>query len=486
MSTQSKYDRLTLFAYLWAWEGFFQQETFWTHLPSWRKYSISWWLLSIATVLVIARPTSTWLLIAMLTLNLSESWLNLPYDINHLLFEDIINLLILSAVVVVWWQRRSRDAGAAGLNSRRAREQLWDAFAPAARVSFILLYVFVTLAKLNVDFLDPKISCAAKLWNEIAPPMLTDAQVPATSALAIYGTLIAEGGLPLMLAFAPTRGLAILLGLLFHLLLGVHPHPGVYAFSSLMFALYTLFIGEPLAAVISDRVERTLQVVHRLLGPRPYVTASILLLGSLVLCLGLRRVDLLPNTRTLRVVLWFSWSLTVIAVFLLSAAETPLIHIGTRAKLFATVPQTRLPWLVPVLVLLNGFMPYLGFKTATAFAMFSNLRTEGGRSNHLFIPVSLQLTSYQRDLVKIIAFDNSAFSHPPNESNLLTQFEFERLLHDTDNFSVTCECYGTTLHITKHNGVLQGFDRQPSYDPWLGKLLSFRPVSAAASAACMR
>ena len=34
--------------------------------------------------------------------------------------------------------------------------------------------------------------------------------------------------------------------------------------------------------------------------------------------------------------------------------------------------------------------------------MYSNLRTEGGRSNHFLIPAELQIASYQRDLVAVL------------------------------------------------------------------------------------
>jgi hypothetical protein len=45
---------------------------------------------------------------------------------------------------------------------------------------------------------------------------------------------------------------------------------------------------------------------------------------------------------------------------------------------FALPARTLL--VVPIAVFLNGVMPYLGLKTETSWAMFSNLRTEGDRS----------------------------------------------------------------------------------------------------------
>jgi hypothetical protein len=52
-----------------------------------------------------------------------------------------------------------------------------------------------------------------------------------------------------------------------------------------------------------------------------------------------------------------------------------------------------------MLAFLNGTTPYLGFKTIVSYSMFSNLRTEGGQSNHLLIPSEqFFLFSYQNDL----------------------------------------------------------------------------------------
>jgi len=66
-------------------------------------------------------------------------------------------------------------------------------------------------------------------------------------------------------------------------------------------------------------------------------------------------------------------------------------------------PIPRLYWIVPALLIFDGLTPYLGLKTETAFAMYSNLRTEGnGETNHLIWRHRLDLADYQRDLVRIM------------------------------------------------------------------------------------
>jgi hypothetical protein len=53
-------------------------------------------------------------------------------------------------------------------------------------------------------------------------------------------------------------------------------------------------------------------------------------------------------------------------------------------------------------VVVNGMAPYLGLKTESAFAMFSNLRTEGGEWNHLFMPSGMR---WAAELDTLIALD---------------------------------------------------------------------------------
>ena len=49
----------------------------------------------------------------------------------------------------------------------------------------------------------------------------------------------------------------------------------------------------------------------------------------------------------------------------------------------------------------NDFFPHIGLKNIQTVAMFSNLQTGGGKTNHLFIPASFQIFPYLNDLVEI-------------------------------------------------------------------------------------
>jgi Ca2+/Na+ antiporter len=58
------------------------------------------------------------------------------------------------------------------------------------------------------------------------------------------------------------------------------------------------------------------------------------------------------------------------------------------------------------LMALNGSAAYLGLQTDNVFSMFSNLRTEGGKTNHLFIPAWTQIFDYQKEVVIVVDDQN--------------------------------------------------------------------------------
>jgi hypothetical protein len=71
-------------------------------------------------------------------------------------------------------------------------------------------------------------------------------------------------------------------------------------------------------------------------------------------------------------------------------------------------------------------MPYAGLETETAWAMFSNLRTEGGRSNHLLVPAAFQVFGCQRDLVRVTSSSDRILSLMASKGQLVPYFELAR------------------------------------------------------------
>ena len=95
---------------------------------------------------------------------------------------------------------------------------------------------------------------------------------------------------------------------------------------------------------------------------------------------------------------WVVYAGAMLSIFLATLRRNRIEFPSAGALLTVRTPGLLI---IPALLFANGLMPYLGLKTETSFAMYSNLRTEGGYSNHWLLPASLQIWDYQRDLVKI-------------------------------------------------------------------------------------
>jgi hypothetical protein len=127
----------------------------------------------------------------------------------------------------------------------------------------------------------------------------------------------------------------------------------------------------------------------------------------------------------------------------------------------------------PILVLLNGASPYLGLKTETSFAMFSNLATEGGRSNHLFLPASLQAFPFQRDLVRIVASTDKQLAAMARQGLRVPFLQLRILVDRRPDASLVYERGGQAYHVasTKRDASLG----RPT--PLIvRKLFAFRPI----------
>jgi hypothetical protein len=141
-------------------------------------------------------------------------------------------------------------------------------------------------------------------------------------------------------------------------------------------------------------------------------------------------------------------------------------------------PPFRWLYAMLALVLLNGASQYLGLKTENAFTMYSNLRTEGGYNNHLFLP-ALRLATWQDDLVEVLETDDPELQGYADREEWITYFEFRRLTSTTPrDFEVRYRRNGGEARwFRKRSG--SGSDRElATPHPLLAeKLLSFRPVS---------
>jgi len=326
------------------------------------------------------------------------------------------------------------------------------------------LYFFVVFHKLNADFFDPDVSCGVTFYAAQLSRLPWLPASPLFHVGAIYATIAIEAAIPLMLVFARTRNVGMLVGMLFHYVVAMNPISGFYNFSAMLFALFALFAPPSLLS-------------QPTIGSRPFRIGAVgvaVASGAIAVLLRVLPRALQPRLDPF-LVLWDLYGAVLIVAF---AAHT--WRSRNEADHRATPPfalPVRALLVVPIAVFLNGIMPYLGLKTETSWAMFSNLRTEGDRSNHWVIPASTQVFDFQRDLVQVTSSSDESLQWVAKRHQSIPYFEVRR--HPAASVSYT------------RNGVEARFQRA-SDDPRFSteiplpmrKLLWFRPIDPDGKERC--
>ena len=343
-----------------------------------------------ASLALLARPRS---LVTLVTWAIVQSSFHLlaphtPW--NHGAFIALMNVAILASVARVYL-RGGRGDDQVTREAIADRDAIFEHFAPALRVSLILLYAFAFLHKLNWDYLDPRVSCADHVltWLDTKYRILPIG--PTLTTVGIWSSLFVEGCVAILLCSRYTARFGLIIGFAFHLALS--PYGGLYGFAAAMYAVYYLFLpvgftDDVGARLASIRQRLRLDPVRAWIGP---VLATIILATVLLL-------NVLRGSSALGAGLawWYLWILGVGACF------GPELLRALRKTEAAPLAPSWLPLVVvPLLVVYNGLCPYLGLKTESSWAMYSNLRTEI-RPNHIFMPTWLQVAGYQQDLIEIV------------------------------------------------------------------------------------
>jgi len=404
-------DMLRLFAFLWA-VAHGYHEAKWSHWLS----TPSDFALGVAIALVLLRPGALWRLTLLAVLQLvNVAWL-LPDIPNHWLIVSFANLALLVAVSEAKW---------AAAGSRVDPARVWRNFAPAARATVIVVYGWAAFHKLNTDWFDPAVSCATVLmddWARLFPVMPHNAGV---YALMPWIAVAIEAAIPALLLSRRGRVAGLGLALVFHFALGV---PRFFNFSAIMLALFLSFAPVDFARMaaawskengVAARIRRLLlgrsrrvfdvavYVVLVLAAAVVFVTSPWTHSGSVPLLVR----EVTSGSRTmwsyLFQVLWFPYYVGAMALFAVVWRRTQPDVRGAAELLHA---PSRVFLIVPLLALLNGTLPYGGIKTEGAFAMFSNLRTEGDHPNHYLVRASADPFGLQSDLVRIVGSDDPELS----------------------------------------------------------------------------
>jgi len=402
---------------------------------------------------------------------------------------------------------------------------------PVLQLTLILVYALAGFAKLNADFLNPEVSCVGSLLADLAAvARSTEFRIPAMAVL-VAGVSVASprvAGLaprkPVSLAIAAVAAAFCALAAVsaLELLPALTPRLGMYAVLAMACIVITWeLIGGPLLAVprlqapilaFSWMMHSTLALIGFVdfgalaltllltFVPAPYaglansrVWAPFLrrrvhrMHAYIGLCLAAGIASGL-HERLLAGVLFNVGALVLLWPMLTAVGRRHAPGWRGVALSFGRTPRWLL--LFPLALALHGLTSYLGLRTAGNFTMFSNLRTEGARSNHLLLGSNpLKVWSYQEDVVRFIKINDRkakiGYQYQPLRGNQLPVVEFRKLIYAWTAAGATVPMtfeYQGEVHTTE-NIVTDPAWRTGSRD-WAMRLLDFRVIQAAGPNRC--
>jgi hypothetical protein len=295
---------------------------------------------------------------------------------------------------------------------------------PVARTILLIFYAFAAFAKLNTGFFDPTVSCAVFYSNQWLDgfglePMTADA---AAATGAIWGTVLIESAIPVLLMVRRLRSWGVVVGTLFHTVISFDLNQHFFDFTSVLLPLFLLF-----APTMAQRIDRSWTGV-------PTWTRRLVVPGFLVLGGAMVVAAVLPLTT----------STTVLVTAVPFLLWIPFgIWLGT-VTLKSLAPGERLNWsikplaaVVVAVTFLNGLTPYTEIKTAYGFNMYANLLTASGESNHFLVRATLPLRSGYEDPVAIVDSSDLGLLGYKDAGYLIAYPEFRRYLVAQPEVSVT-------------------------------------------------
>lgn len=489
----------------------------------WKDPRVTALLLALGVVLLLVGITRKTVPVFLVVAMAHPLVLYFPDVPNHVNVEIYASVLLLVAIGYTWGRKEAYPGD----------DDCFEMVRHVLQVSMVLIYVLAGFAKLNTDFINPQVSCVGGMLSDLAAiatrrmlgvprvvfaaaavglslAAVLDARPAARTlprsvratvvALALLLTLIALRLAPAMSPAATsvlvllTAGMVILWELVGGVLLTVPRLQGpLLAFSWTMHAMLSLIgfvhFGALAFAMLFTFVPGryfdlvTANVRLPLLGrpvPRAYLYLAANLLTGIVSGFVSRTAAAVMFNLS---VLFFLWPILRDVVAQAPRPAWPGVSLWSR----------RTPaWLYafPVVLLLHGLTSYLGFRTAGNFTMFSNLRTEGPRSNHLLLGGNpLKVGAYQEDVVRFTAVDDSLAAlgdrSQPLQGNQVPVVEFRKWIYqwtrEGRTIPMTFE-YRGRVHSTESITADPEW-RTPSRD-WAMRLMDFRIIQTDGANEC--
>jgi len=417
-------------------------------------------VVAVGAFAVLLRPTAPARLVVLFGLLVVEVVAWLPDLSNHQILVGV-----LGVTFVGWWLGLRWRAPAQALDPA----VMYERVAPFLRVAFILMWAFAGIAKLNTGFIDVVTTCSVWVLESIP-----GVHVPqGLSPLVIAGSISLELMVPALLLFHRTRPFAVVLGFGFHL---VSAFAGHASFSGFLWSFYLLFLPPAMIARAVVTVRRALP--GRVRGGIAVAVArtplTLVVLGGLWV---ISRLVLLPEGLQLPA---RNWGAALACTLWMGLCGWLLVRLRRH---WIGAPGPRVSLRVRNVVMLFGLgllvataaTPYLGLKTRASLTMFSNLRTEPGHWNHLFVPEAVRVFDWQDGEVRFLgtADPELAAEIADNASEHTVLLDARQMVDDFTDATVRYELDGVQRIATPVSADPVLGEPQSPVQSWLGAMRPF-------------
>jgi len=413
--------------------------------------------LSIGSAFIAAcYPTKTLAVMIMCVGQLIAIGLRFPFVADHLVMELFLNVSILVSFLYFAWKKRTLSVSV---------DEMFVVFSPIGRWLLIIMYFYGTFHKFNPGFMSMESSCAVPFISGF--PILRNLLGSGwLEYAAIYGTLIFESIAMFLLLSARSKYFGMLLGMSFHLIIGISGYGTLAHFSAFALALHTLFLPSGFGErfVIDPIVPRVLRNARNF---RVATIFFIVLQVFFAIHLVTTRQGFLVNS------LFAAFAIALMyLVFKYGQIRKTDDPYRLKSPLFALN-------LLPIWFFLHCFSPYIGLGTGGTMAMFSGLRTEGGVSNHYIIREPISLFSYQDKVINLEDASNPQLQHAAREGQGIVLFDFQRHFTYREQLALplTLSIGGDSYKLDNPDSFVEFANQHFTKQSWLErKYMSFRLV----------
>lgn len=459
-------DVLAVFAVMWAAATLFHV---WG--PSGRAFAVlsdpstigvTQALAGAVALLILLRPRNLALLVALAVLGLVTLWFEMPVAGSHWVVAALVDVALLLAVLAT-----------------RGRDRFVAAFLPLARIVLVGFYAFAAFAKLNRAFFTPEVSCGTYYLDELAGSLGFTLQTQAGggwSHLVPFAVAGTELSIPLLLTLRRTRTLGVVIALAFHSLIALDQTHLFSDFSSVLAALFVLFLPAGFASDVVGRFRRLDASRREAVRVAAFAVCAVVQLAQWYgEGAGIER--LFVDGRAWAWVLYDAIVLALVGWYLWRRRPAPIV----RPFAFAREGAPRWLLIVPALVLLTGLSPYLELRTAYAFNMYSNLETADGESNHFLVTRTLPLVDHQSDLVRIVRTSDPGLRLYVSERYDLPYLQLQDYLSRHRDVAITYVRGGVEHQLDRASDEPDLVEPVPS---WKAKFFAYRSLDQTEPARC--